>query len=386
MVGKINYNIQKHIRNEMHSILNPVYTLRALTETPLLKILKQRNYMNNYISTLMLLSGIIVGSTSPQASMTSIPQNSFTYVFHKGLRMVNYSSNFSLTPTGKALSGWGLSLMLGDTQTYQRQQLTLKSRFQAGVFSPDDSLMLIGLSDATVRLVDTYKIVELKIFPGHLFTGNQGFDVLLVGFSSDGKMVLTGSLPNEVRLWDTHTGEMKKVIKVKDHTIESVAFGRNPKTNEELLLTGLSKGKSILWDIKTGEQRGSLRPYHTDRKSTPVIALALSPDGNTAVTVQGDEAIARLWNINTGKIIHGIKGHKAPILCVTYSPDGKTVLTGSKDKTARLWDAETGKELAVLDPTRKGHIGLVSTVQFTSNGDIFTGLTDGVVILWKRQE
>src|SRR5206468_9668432 len=76
-----------------------------------------------------------------------------------------------------------------------------------------------------------------------------------------------------------------------------------------------------------------------------VWAAALSPDGKTVLTGSQDRT-ARLWDAATGKPTGvGLK-HGAGVLAVAFSPDGKTVATGSWDATARLWDCATGTPVA----------------------------------------
>ncbi|MDQ1350891.1 MAG: hypothetical protein QG657_1193, partial [Acidobacteriota bacterium] len=66
-----------------------------------------------------------------------------------------------------------------------------------------------------------------------------------------------------------------------------------------------------------------------------VTSVAFSPDGKTILTGSEDNT-ARLWNLE-GSTIWEFKGHQKPINSVAFSPDGKTILTGSSDTTARLW-------------------------------------------------
>ncbi len=72
-----------------------------------------------------------------------------------------------------------------------------------------------------------------------------------------------------------------------------------------------------------------------------VIAVAFSPMGETVLTGSGDTT-ARLWDAKTGAPRGEPMRHEADVYAVAFSPDGKTVLTGSWDSTARLWDAENG--------------------------------------------
>jgi WD40 repeat protein len=72
-----------------------------------------------------------------------------------------------------------------------------------------------------------------------------------------------------------------------------------------------------------------------------------SPDGRRVLTASRDNT-ARLWDAATGKEVVILRGHQAHIYSAVFSPDGARVLTASDDGTARLWDPATGKEIAVL--------------------------------------
>ena len=84
--------------------------------------------------------------------------------------------------------------------------------------------------------------------------------------------------------------------------------------------------------------------------SDRVYRAQFSADGKAVVTASADKT-ARLWDVATGKELHVLRGHEDGVYRAEFSADGKTVATASADKTARLWDVASGKELHLL----RGH-------------------------------
>ena len=68
-----------------------------------------------------------------------------------------------------------------------------------------------------------------------------------------------------------------------------------------------------------------------------VISVAFSPDGSVVVSGSRDRTI-RLWNVQTGNCIHALEGHTDIVISVVFSPDGKFFASGSFDNTIKLWD------------------------------------------------
>ena len=83
-------------------------------------------------------------------------------------------------------------------------------------------------------------------------------------------------------------------------------------------------------------------------------------DGTRVVTAPDDKT-ARLWDAATGKEIAVLRGHDDTVRSAAFSPDGTRVVTASDDKTARLWDAATGKEIVAL----RGHDNTVWSAAFS---------------------
>ncbi|MCI0610754.1 MAG: helix-turn-helix domain-containing protein, partial [Anaerolineae bacterium] len=116
---------------------------------------------------------------------------------------------------------------------------------------------------------------------------------------------------------------------------------------------------------------------HTDA----VLLVTFSPDGKYVLTSSVDKT-ARLWDAQTGHEVRRLMGHTDIVGYVAFSPDGKYVLTGSADKTARLWDVQTGAELRQFT----GHADWVTGVAFSPDGKYaLTGSADKTARLWDVQ-
>ncbi|MCA2733579.1 MAG: hypothetical protein IM470_06640 [Microcystis sp. M158S2] len=107
-----------------------------------------------------------------------------------------------------------------------------------------------------------------------------------------------------------------------------------------------------------------------------VTSVAFAPDGKSLLT-GSDDKTAKLWSID-GKLLQTFQGHQDHVTSVAFAPDGKSLLTGSWDKTAKLWSID-GKLLQ----TFQGHQAYVNSVAFSPDGkSLLTGSWDKTAKLW----
>jgi WD40 repeat protein len=108
-------------------------------------------------------------------------------------------------------------------------------------------------------------------------------------------------------------------------------------------------------------------------------SIAVSPDGSRILTASRD-GTARLWEASSGKPLATLQGHTDSVLDAVFSADGSRILTASWDKTARLWEASSGKPLA----TFQGHTDSLLTAVFSPDGSrVLTASTDRTARLWE---
>jgi WD40 repeat protein len=113
----------------------------------------------------------------------------------------------------------------------------------------------------------------------------------------------------------------------------------------------------------TGRQQ--LRELRLLKGHTDSLSKArYSPDGARVLTASGDKT-ARIWDVTSGKEMVALKGHEEAVNDATFSPDGKRVVTASSDKTARIWDAATGQPIVVLN----GHERRLHGAAFSPDGE-----------------
>ncbi len=110
-------------------------------------------------------------------------------------------------------------------------------------------------------------------------------------------------------------------------------------------------------------------------------ALAIAPDGQRLVSGSFDKTL-KIWHLQTGELIHTLNGHARGVFSVAVSPDGKIVASGSWDETVRLWHLEDG----TLQDTLTAHSGSVRSVAISPDGKrLASGSFDETIKVWELE-
>jgi WD40 repeat protein/serine/threonine protein kinase len=225
----------------------------------------------------------------------------------------------------------GKHLAVAGTPPYLQDVYTGRSRpfhdVEAGsardvAFSPDGSLLAAGLSTGGIVLCD------VASGEPRLPTMRHGRNVLAVAFRPDGKLLATGSDEGTVRLWDPATGQPAGEPLSHAGQVEALAFSRDGQQ-----LAAASSDLIVqLWDPRTGTRQGQPLQFQA-----PVQALAFGPDDSRWLATASADGTARLWDLRTRLACGPPFRHEAFVTSLAFTPSSAYLITGSLDKTVRLW-------------------------------------------------
>lgn len=235
-------------------------------------------------------------------------------------------------------------------------------------FSPDSKMLISGEEDGTIKLwsLQTKKLIDTLI--GHQKAINS------IAVHPNGKLIASGSDDRTIKLWSLKSRQ--PVCTLTGHTdkVMSVSFSYDGKI---LASSGDINDKTVkLWFLN--EDRTTTLKGHSDWFGG-IYSIAFSPDNKLIASGSKDKTI-KLWQVATGREIMSLEDHNDDITSIAISPDGKLIASGSKDKTLKLWTLTSGQLVSTVNHHQK-----IRAVAFGSDSQIATGCSDGKIRLLKPQ-
>jgi WD40 repeat protein/DNA-binding SARP family transcriptional activator len=310
-----------------------------------------------------------------------------TLVGHSNeLMSLAFNQDSNLLATGgwdRIVKVWDLMASISTGNGQERMSLAGHTSLIMDINFSHDGLHLSSASwDGTVRVWD---ICPEGRGEGIVFTKEQlSIPEWSPGsaLNTDGTHLATTNADNTPKVWNTKSGELLLTLSGHQDRVQKIEFSPD---GVYIVTTGhdnLVKG----WDARNGLELFSLTGF--DCSSMGITCdIAFSPDGSSLAIVDNEgmlrtfsypTLIDQSMGANEPELLT-IQAHEGWIWDVVYSPDGKQIITTGKDKTARVWDAETGMELN----TMIGHEGWVLGVSCSpDNKRIVTASSDGTSRVW----
>jgi WD40 repeat protein len=247
-------------------------------------------------------------------------------------------------------------------------------------FSPDDKLLASGGLEGEVKIWDPVKDApralsveeSKKVKPLLKFKAHTG-GVYGLAFSPDGKRLATAGADGLIKMWNRANGELLFSLPGSHKGgARSVVFSPD---GQSLITGGMDKTVKI-WEAKAGG-----KATKTITQPAPVYSVAVSPDGQQIAAGGGlpdKPGHVLLMNLEDGKELVDFKGHSDLVYVVAFHPTEARLASCSKDTTIRVWDLEKKEEL-YMDKHRDPVTGL----SFAGDGKYFATASPEIIFLWQ---
>lgn len=247
---------------------------------------------------------------------------------------------------------------------------------------------LLTLLSFSATLITGAELPRLVIDSG----GHMGF-IRDVVFTRDGKFLVSGGDDKVIRIWDTETGKTVRTIRGEigegdEGKINCLALSPD---NKYLAVGGYlpggleDRGAIRIYDFESGELLGLLKGHRG-----AVLALSFSADSRRLISGGDfDDRTVRIWNVNGPEHLQQLQllpGHSDGVFSVAFSIDGERAVSSSRDTEIKLWDANEGSLIKIINGVGRNRNEQVDAIKFSPDGRyLASGSRSGRIVLWNQR-
>ena len=282
---------------------------------------------------------------------------------------------------------------------------SVNGEFWACDLTRDSKYLVTGGQDKTVRIWDLSSSLPVKLMISH--TSN----VKGVAVSSNSHFVASGSLDKTVKIWDFATGELLHTFTDHQNSVFTVAITEN----EKLVASGSQDNTVILWDVEAKTMRTRFEGFSSSVKSVKFISDSILLTGSFDKQIKvwnllngevksiptqsrvmcvayvntknlfvsgGDDGVLQVFEENSS-LISTMQGHTGGIRALEAAQDGQLLVSGSSDKTIRIWSLSDYSLKSLL----LSHTGEINGVSLNSSSSLIASVSfDCSIKLWNLSD
>eukprot|EP01126_Amoeba_proteus_P031980 TRINITY_DN3126_c0_g1_i6.p1 TRINITY_DN3126_c0_g1~~TRINITY_DN3126_c0_g1_i6.p1 ORF type:complete len:1516 (+),score=323.93 TRINITY_DN3126_c0_g1_i6:167-4549(+) len=279
---------------------------------------------------------------------------------------------FSSTTTYLASASWDTTVRIWKTNGETSSKYTFycgERPLNSVAWGPEDKKLVVGVWDGTIRVINMDYEQEgqmLAVLSGHKKS------ILSLAYSPSGKHLVSGSMDQELFLWDAQAGKFISSLSKHCGPVSSVAYTFDGSN----LLSASTDGTIKIWEANLGTEKGVYK-----LECGWMNCCSFDPTNPCVLAMGSSECHVEVWDVSSWLQVFSIVYHARPVTCIEFSPDGHWIVSGSEDGSAALWDATQEFTLAF---ELQGHTACITGISWSPNSEEFATSSDDYTInIWE---